>query len=171
MRILLLTSPLILFGLASSLAQNSSSKGSVEEIQRVVERASFEFSNPKMYANQSDWVGKTIAFQASFSARTDILNTDLPYEQVSGQSPDGDPINALAFYDTPLITSRNTWETGTTISRADRVYIFGVVQKCKEVITRTGVVRVLPMLDLLLVFRLDDRAFRDPIWVSKSLRH
>jgi hypothetical protein len=171
MRTLVLVWLVVSIGLTEALAQNYGSKGNPEEIRRVVEGASFEFTNAKMYLNQNDWIGKAVAFQASFSSRPDLLKTDQPYEQVSGRSADGDPINLLVFYDNPVIVPKNSWEGGPTVSRADQVYVFGIVQKCKEVVTRSGIVRVVPTLDLLLLFRLDDQAFRDPIWVSKSLQH
>ncbi len=61
--------------------------------------------------------------------------------------------------------------SGQVVTTTEVFRLFGIVQKCREVITRTGTVRVLPALDLLLVYRADDQTFRYPVWVSKGLQN
>ena len=161
------------------MCQEGGSQASAAEIRRIVDRASFEFSNESMYRDQKKWIGVTVAFQGSFQLRTDVLTSDKPYQQVRGQNSSGDPVDVIVFADSPVLASQNYGDIASPqnrgdrrsgVSQGDQVRIMGIVQKCREVITRTGVVKVLPVLDLLLAFRLEDQEFRNPIWVSRDLR-
>jgi hypothetical protein len=162
-----------------SMCQQGGAQTSNAEIRRVVDRASFEFSNESMYRDQNKWIGVTVAFQGSFQLRTDVLTSDKSYQQVRGQNASGDPVDVIVFADAPVLASQNYGDIASPqnrgdrrpgVSQGDQVRVFGIVQKCREVITRTGVVKVIPVLDLLLAFRLDDQQFQNPIWVSRDLR-
>lgn len=166
--LLLVIAPLPLQG-GSAIAQDTYVRGNRELIQKVIDRASFEFTNESMYRNQNQWIGKTIAFRGTFTRYTDILNTEKPYEQCSGMNSNRDPIDFIVFYDTPLLIQPRDVMSAQTVSRAEQFYIFGVVSKCREVVSRTGTVKILPVMDLLLVYRADDQTFQYPIWVSRSL--
>jgi hypothetical protein len=158
-------------GGASAIAQNSYVRGNRELIQKVIDRASFEFTNEGMYRNQDQWIGKTVAFRGTFTRYTDILNTEKPYEQCAGMNSNRDPIDFIVFFDTPLLIQPKDVMSGQTVSRSEQFYIFGLVNKCREVVSRTGTVKILPVMDLLLVYRADDQTFQYPIWVSKSLQN
>jgi hypothetical protein len=162
-----------------SMGQQGGGQTSTAEIRHIVDRASFEFSNESMYRDQKKWIGVTVTFQGSFLLRTDILTSDKPYQQVRGQNSSNDPVDVLVFADAPVLTSQNYGDIASPqnrgdkrggVSQGDQIRVFGIVQKCREVITRAGVVKVLPVLDLLLAFRLEDQEFRNPIWVSRDLR-
>ncbi len=161
----------ILFGMHGLLAQDSEFRGNSTVIQNVIDRASFEFSNESMYRDQNKWIGKTIAFRGMFTKYPCILNTDKPYEECSGSNPNRDPVDVLVFFDAPLLVEPKNVMSGVVVTTTEVFRLFGIVQKCREVITRTGTVRILPMLDLLLVYRGDDQTFRFPVWVSKSLQN
>jgi hypothetical protein len=161
------------------MCQQGGGQSSTAEIRRIVDRASYEFSNESMYRDQKKWIGVTVVFQGSFQLRTDVLTIDKPYQQIRGQNSSADPVDVLVFADSPVLTSQNYGDIVTPqnrgdrrpgVSQGDQVRVIGIVQKCREVITRAGVVKVLPVLDLLLAFRLDDQEFRNPIWVSRDLR-
>jgi hypothetical protein len=161
------------------MCQEGGGQAITPEIRRIVDRASFEFSNESMYRDQKKWIGVTVAFQGSFQLRTDVLSIDKPYQQVRGQNSSGDPVDVIVFADSPVLTSQNYGDVVSPqnrgdrragVSQGDQVRVFGIVQKCREVITRSGVVKVLPVLELLLAFRLEDQEFRNPIWVSRDLR-
>ena len=159
------------FGMSSVLAQDVEFRGNTTVIQNVVDRASFEFNNESMYRDQNKWIGKTIAFQGTFTRHPNILNTDKPYEECSGSNADKDPVDVIVFFDSPLLVEPKDVMSGQSVTTTEVFRVFGVVQKCREVITRTGNVRVLPVLDLLLVYRADDQTFRYPVWVSKGLQN
>lgn len=161
----------ILFGMHGLLAQDSEIRGNSTVIQSVVDRASFEFSNESMYRDQNKWIGKTIAFRGMFTKYPCILNTDKPYEECSGSNPNREPVDMIVFFDNPLLVQPKDVRSAQTVTMTEAFRVFGLVQKCREVITRTGDVRVLPVLDLLLVYRADDQTFRYPVWVSKSLQN
>ena len=161
-----------------SMCQQGGGQASSAEIRRIVDRASDEFSNESMYRDQKKWIGVTVVFQGSFQLRTDVLTSDKPYQQFRGQNSSADPVDVIVFADSPVLTSQNYGDIVSPQSRGDRrpgvsqgdqIRIIGIVQKCKEVITRTGIVRVLPVMDLLLAFRLEDQELRNPIWVSRDL--
>jgi hypothetical protein len=166
-------------GFSRSDAQDYGAQASTAEIRRIVDRASFEFSNESMYRDQKKWIGVTVSFQGSFQLRTDVLTSDKAYQQVRGKNSNNDPVDVIVFADAPVLASQNYGDVASPQSRGDRrsgvsqgdeVRIIGIVQKCREVITRLGVVKILPVLDLLLAFRLEDQELRNPIWVSRDLR-
>ena len=171
--------PAVCIGFNLSMRQEGGGQASTAVIRSIVDRASFEFSNESMYRDQKKWIGVTVVFQGSFQLRTDVLTIDKPYQQVRGQNSGGDLVDMIVFADTPVLTSQNYGDMASPqnrgdkragVSQGDQVRVFGIVQKCREVITRSGVVKVLPVLDLLLAFRLEDQEFRNPIWVSRDLR-
>jgi len=157
-------------GICVVKAQDAGFRGNTAVIQSVIDRASFEFYNESMYRDQNKWIGKTIAFQGIFARHPVILNTDKPYEECEGSNPNKDPIDVIVFFDTPLLVEPKDVMSAQSVTKTEVFRVFGIVQKCREVITRTGNVRVLPVLDLLLVYRADDQTFRYPIWVSKGLQ-
>lgn len=160
-----------IFGIRNVLAQDSGLRRNTAVIENVIDRASFEFSNESMYRDQNKWIGKTIAFQGTFTRHPSILNSDKPYEECFGSNADKDPVDVIVFFDSPLLVEPKDVTSGQSVTTTEVFRVFGIVQKCREVITRTGNVRVLPVLDLLLVYRADDREFRYPVWVSTSLRN
>ena len=58
-------------------AQEREGLANADQIRRVVDRASFEFSNESMYRDQKKWIGVTIAFSGAFQLRTDVLNAEM----------------------------------------------------------------------------------------------
>lgn len=160
-----------MFGMCVVEAQDAGFRTNSAVIQNIIDRASFEFYNESMYRDQNKWIGKTIAFQGTFTRYPNILNTDKPYEQCAGSNANREPVDVIVFFDTPLLVEPTNVMSSQSVTTTEVVRVFGIVQKCREVITRTGNVRVLPALDLLLVYRADDQTFRYPLWVSKSLRN
>ena len=158
-------------GTSSVFAQDAGFRVSAAVIQNVIDRASFEFYNESMYRDQNQWIGKTISFQGTFTRYPNVLNADKPYEQCAGTNANKDPVDVIVFYDAPLLVQPKNVMSGPTVTTSEVFRVFGLIQKCREVITRTGNVRVLPVLDLLLVYRADDQTFRYPVWVSTSLRN
>jgi hypothetical protein len=166
-------------GFSWSICQETGGQASTAEIRRIVDRASFEFCNESMYRDQKKWIGVTVSFQGSFQLRTDVLTSEKPYQQARGQNASNEPVDVIVFADSPVLMSRNYEDMAspqnrgggrTGVSQGDQVRLIGIVQKCREVISRAGVVKILPVLDLLLAFRLEDQEFRNPIWVSRDLR-
>jgi hypothetical protein len=149
---------------------SAQSQGLSTPLQKVVDRASYEFSNEAMYRNQAQWLGMTISFKGTFVLKSDVLNVDQPYQQLVGKNSGGEPVDVLVFFDAPLQAGRGYGESGTSLSVGDEVRVFGIVQKCREVVTRTGYIRVLPVLDLLIAFRQTDESMTNPVFVNKDLR-
>ena len=160
-----------LLGMSSALAQDSGFRANSAALQDVTERASFEFTNESMYRDQNKWIGKTISFQGKFTRYPHILNTNKPYEECSGTNANKEPIRVLVFFDAPLLVEPTTIMSEQGVTTTEMFRVFGIVQKCREVISRTGDVRVLPVIDLLVVYRADDQTFKYPVWVSPSLRN
>lgn len=160
-----------MIGVSSAFAQDAGFRANPAVIRNVIDRASFEFTNESMYRDQNKWIGKTIAFQGTFTRYPNILNTDKPYEQCAGSNANKEPVDVLVFFDSPLLVEAKDVTSGQSVTTTEVFRVFGIVQKCREVITRTGNVRVLPVLDLLLVYRADDQEFKYPVWVSTSLRN
>ncbi len=48
------------------------------EIQRILDRADYTFSNRLMYASARDWVGKTITFRGTIAQRPSAVAEPLP---------------------------------------------------------------------------------------------
>jgi hypothetical protein len=139
-------------------------------IQKIIDRASYEFSNELMYKDQAKWLGSTISFQGTFVLRSDALNSPQPYQQLVGRNAAGEPVDVLVFFDEPLRSGQGYGESSSSLSLGDQVRVFGIVQKCREVITRTGFIKVLPVLDLLVAFRQTDESLTNPVFVNKDLR-
>jgi hypothetical protein len=160
-----------ILGISDVFAQDAAIRVNPAAIQNVTDGASFEFSNESMYRDQNQWIGKTVSFQGKFTRHPHILNTDKPYEECAGSNANKDFVDVLVFFDAPLLVEPKTVMSGQAVTTTEVFRLFGTVQKCREVISRTGDVRILPVLDLLLVYRADDQTFRYPVWVSPSLRN
>jgi hypothetical protein len=139
-------------------------------IKKIIDRASYEFSNELMYKDQAKWLGATISFQGTFVLRPDALNSTQPYQQLVGRNAAGEPVDVIVLFDEPLRAGQGYGESNSSLSLGDHVRVFGVVQKCREVISKTGFVKVLPVFDLLVAFRQTDEALTNPVFVSKGLR-
>jgi len=168
--------PFFLFGIAAAViatlapAQTYGTAGLSADYSRVIENASFEFSNARMYIDQNAWVGRTISFVGRFANIPDVINDKRPYEQVIGEGGGAEYVDVLTFFDTRPPFGGSYGDRNVSLMRGEKYRFFGVVQKCREVITRTGVVRVLPVLDLLLIYPLSDQAFSKPLWANPSAR-
>jgi hypothetical protein len=136
----------------------------------ITDQAEFNFYNELIYRDQTKWIGRTICFRGSFLLHTDVSDIGKPYEQISGVSNNGEPVDVIAVLDHPIKTSEGYADVSPRMAKGEEVRVFGILRKCREVISRTGVVKVLPVLDLQLVFRSNDQLFKNPIWVGRSLR-
>jgi hypothetical protein len=169
--LIFLLSSLLVGQVIEAVAQEPGPKANSGLVQKALDRASFEFSNESMYRDQNKWIGQTIAFRGRFTRYPDILNTDKPYEECSGSNANNDPVDVIVFFDTPVLVQPKNVMSAQTVSTTEVYRLFGIVEKCREVISRTGAVKVLPVIDLLLVYRADDQTFQYPVWVSKSLQN
>jgi hypothetical protein len=50
------------------------------------------------------------------------------------------------------------------------VIVFGILGKPRDFVDESGYVRFLPTMDVLIIYTAEDRDYRLPIWVSRSLR-
>ena len=139
-------------------------------VKKTIEKADYDFANHLMYRDQKAWIGKTVAFHGGYVAKPVIVPEDKEYIQVSGSSNSGDPANVVAFLDNPLPTTKGYGDRTQTIAKGDPIRVFGVLQKCRDFVDWNGNVRYLPTMDCLLIYAGDDKEFRYPIWVSRSLR-
>lgn len=140
------------------------------EIQRVLERADYTFYNKLMYAAASEWGGKTVTFRGTIAERPVIIPDKRDYIQVSGRNSNNDPVNVVAYLDTPLRSESGYERRGPSASRGQNVIIFGILGKPRDFVDESGYVRFLPTMDLLLIYTAEDRDYRTPIWVTRSLR-
>ncbi len=153
---------------ASAVAQ--SERFDTYEIERILSRADYSFTNRLMYASAKDWVGKTVTFRGTIVQRPVIIPDDREYIQVSGQNSNNDPVNLVAYLDTPLPTQSGYERRGPTVSRGQNVIVFGILGKPRDFVDESGYVRFLPTMDLLLLYSAEDRDYKAPLWVGRSLR-
>lgn len=140
------------------------------EIERIHSRADYSFHNRLMYASAKDWVGKTVTFRATIQARPVIIPDSRDYIQVAGQNSNNDPVNLVAYLDSPLPTENDYERRTPTVSRGQHVIVFGILGKPRDFVDEAGYVRFLPTMDLLVLYAIDDRDYTTPLWASRSLR-
>lgn len=140
------------------------------EIERITSRADYNFTNRLMYASAKDWVGKTVTFRGTIAQRPVIIPDLRDYIQVSGQNSNNDPVNLVAYLDSPLPTQSGYEQRGPTVSRGQNVIVFGILGKPRDFVDENGYVRFLPTMDLLLIYSAEDRDLASPLWVGRSLR-
>ncbi len=168
----LLTTLLLSVSLLTSIAfgQGYGSSTPTADYSRITESASFEFSNPKMYMDQSEWVGKTVSFIGRFVTLPVITNDKRPFEQIAGEGGNAEVVDVIAFFATRPSFGGGYGDRGVSLSRGDKYRFFGTVQKCREVFTRDGFVRVLPVFTVSLIYPLSDQSFSRPLWVDPSIK-
>lgn len=154
----------------SVLAQGYGSQPAAADYSRIIEGASFEFSNPQMYVDQSAWVGKTVSFVGRFVTLPVITNDRRPFEQIAGEGGNAEIVDVIAFFDTRPSFGGGYGDRNISLTRGEKYRFFGTVQKCREVFTRDGFVRVLPVFTVSLIYPLSDQSFSRPLWVSPSVR-
>ncbi|MCU0452233.1 MAG: hypothetical protein MUE68_01105 [Bacteroidetes bacterium] len=140
------------------------------EIQRVLDRADYTFYNKLMYTSGQEWIGKTVTFRGTIAVRPVIIPDKRDYIQVSGQNSNNDPVNIVGYLDTPLRSESGYEQRGPTVSRGQNVIVFGILGKPRDFVDESGYVRFLPTMDLLMIYTAEDRDYRMPLWVSRSLR-
>jgi hypothetical protein len=153
---------------ASAVAQ--SERFDTYEIEKIQGRADYNFTNRLMYASARDWIGKTVTFRGTIAQRPVIIPDNRDYIQVSGQNSNNDPVNLVAYLDTPLPTQSGYEQRGPIVSRGQNVIVFGILSKPRDFVDESGYVRFLPTMDLLLLYTAEDRDYKSPLWVSRSLR-
>ena len=142
-------------------------------IKTTVEHASYNFSNEAMYWNEEQWVGKSVCVTGSFfNLRKSILHTNRRYEEFSGRNSNGESVNFIVFFDAGSASGdqyRDT--TQSAITNLSTVWVFGTVQKCVQAVSRNGTLKLIPVIDLQLVFRKDDYNFSHPIYIAPEFRY
>jgi hypothetical protein len=139
-------------------------------ISKTLERAEIDFYNAQMYKDQQGWVGKTVVIYGSILAKPVILPEKKEYIQISGSSNSGEPVNVVAYLDSPLPTPRNVADQSPTVSKGVPLRIFGVLQKCRDLVDQSGYVRYLPAMECLLIYAGDDRSYTHPLWASQFFK-
>jgi hypothetical protein len=140
------------------------------EIQRILDRADYTFTNRLMYASAQEWIGRTVTFRGTIATRPVIIPDNREYIQVSGQNSNNDPVNLVGYLDTPMRPETGYDGRGLSVSRGQNVIVFGILGKPRDFVDEGGYVRFLPTMDVLLIYTAEDRDYRMPIWVSRSLR-
>jgi hypothetical protein len=153
-----------------SVATAQSGRFDTHEIQRVLDRADYTFYNKLMYTAGQEWIGKTVTFRGTIAQRPVIIPDKRDYIQVSGQNSNNDPVNVVGYLDTPMRSESDYEQRGPTVSRGQNVIVFGILGKPRDFVDEGGYVRFLPTMDVLLIYAAEDRDYRMPIWVSRSLR-
>ena len=146
------------------LCQESRSRINHDAVKAAVDRATTKFSNAAMYLDQQRWIGRTVLVTGSFSNyRKDMFRTDRKYELFSGQNGTGEPVSFIVLYDS-LYIKPHTREDSTlsSITGNAHAWVVGRVQKCVEVIAYNGIMKVLPVMELMLAFRNDDYSYSKP---------
>jgi hypothetical protein len=140
------------------------------EIQRILERADYTFTNRLMYAAAQEWIGQTVTFRGTIAQRPVIIPDKREYIQVSGQNSNNDPVNVVGYLDAPMRPETGYDGRGPSVSRGQNVIVFGILGKPRDFVDESGYVRFLPTMDVLIIYTAEDRDYRLPIWVSRSLR-
>lgn len=153
---------------ATTLAQ--SERLDTYEIQRVLDRADYTFYNRLMYAAASEWVGKTVTFRGTIAERPVIIPDKRDYIQVAGRNSNNDPVNVVGYLDMPLRSETYYDRRGRSASPGQNVIVFGILGKPRDFVDESGYVRFLPTMDVLLLYTAEDRDYRMPLWVTRSLR-
>ena len=172
-RPLLRSSALLAIAAVSLISAGASAQAErydAHEIQRVLDRADYTFYNRLMYSAAQEWIGKTVTFRGTITQRPVIIPEKRDYVQLSGQNNNNDPVNLVAYLDAPFQTESDYQRRGPMVSRGQYVIAFGILGKPRDFVDETGYVRFLPTMDLLLLYAAEDRDYRMPIWVSRSLR-
>ncbi|MCX6138950.1 MAG: hypothetical protein NTV54_15840 [Ignavibacteriales bacterium] len=158
--------------LASLLIASGMSLNAQQEsgFSAIMDQTDCLFSNELMYKEQMKWIGRTIGFNGAIELHPDFCDIGKPYEIITGRNNAGDPIIVIALLDHPIPTTEGYGDKGARVAKTESLRFFGTVRKSRETVTRTGNPRVLPVLDVQLIYRIDDQTYRNPVWLSRSLR-
>jgi hypothetical protein len=138
------------------------------DLQRITNGASYEFSNLKMYKDEAQWRGKTVAFSGVIQKTPVIAKTKGEYLQIAGQTANG-AVNVVVFLDAPIPTIDNYGNPVPTITPGMDVRVFLQVKALMNFTSESGYLLSLPTGDGLLIFSKDDYAMTNPVWASKLL--
>lgn len=139
------------------------------DIGRISNDASYEFSNLKMYKDESVWRGKNVGFSGVVQKTPVIAKSKGPYIQVAGQTATGF-VNVVIFLDSPLPTSDSYGNQVPLITPGMDVRVVVQLKGLQNFTEERGYVMSLPTADGLFIFSKDDYSMTNPLWSSKMLK-
>lgn len=148
----------------SNKSSNSNLKQSSENLKEIINKARYDIDNVNIYLNPKEYLGKIISTKGAFVEQKIMKEKDLKFV-VTG-SNNGQPAEFIDYLDHPLQKQNLINENVQVISTASAIRIFGRLTSIEEYMTYDGVRKLLPVLDAIAIFYLDDRDFKYPVWVN-----
>ena len=163
----------VILPVSEAFSQRDAGRLNKLKIEEYVERASTQFSNRKMYVNENEWIGATVCVGGTFSNRLKpVLHVDRPYEEFMGNKSNAEIIDLIVFYD-PQYASNPAHRDDTLWSAISGYngWAVGTIKKCVEVVSYLGVVKRLPVMELMLVFFYNQNNSRRILYASQEFRN
>jgi hypothetical protein len=163
----------VILQVSEALSQQDTGRLNKLKIEEYVEQASTKFSNRMIYVNEKEWIGATVCVGGTFNNRLKpVLHVDRPYEEFIGNKSNAEIIDLIVFYD-PKYASNPAHRNDTLWSAISGYngWAVGTIKKCVEVVSYLGVVKKLPVMELMLVFYYDQKNNRRILYASQEFRN
>lgn len=136
---------------------------------QVVQSASFEFANFKMYENENEWKGKTVSVSGLYYPNRIYSRTKSVLIHISGTGAFG-PVSTAVYLDSPLPTIVSYGQETPAMTPGMSVRVVGTLKRTEPFITWEGYQMMLPAMDGIAIYRQDDANLQYPIWVSRAYK-
>lgn len=169
---LLLTTVLVLNLLScSALMEESSTKNNKNSLKKsssnlksVIANARYDLDNVHLYSNTKEYIGTLISTRGYFVELKFLKEKDRKFI-VTGSNT-GYAGDFIVYLDHPLQKQSQIGENVQIISTASAIRVFGRFRGTEDYLTYDGAKRVLPALDAIAIFNIDDRDYQNPVWVN-----
>ncbi len=146
-----------------------SAQTDTQSLDQLIGRASFEFSNEKMYRDEAAWKGKIVSVSGVYVPFPVVGRKRLPYIQIVNDGSYG-PVNVVVYLDSPLPTTQSYGGAVPLLSTGESIRLVGEITGAENFVDRSGYWLYLPAMNAIAMYRLEDQNLRQPLWVSKAYR-
>lgn len=140
-----------------------------EAIQKIIQTAKYEFYNENIFLDTQGSVGTIFSFVGFIVEQPHLKPQGLSY-QVTNNRSRGQIIDIIIRLSNPMPSSKGISDNVRLLGNGSHIRGFGVVRGMEEVMSFNGNVRVLPIVEMKIIYDPDDRMFRFPLWICDSLK-
>ncbi len=140
-----------------------------EAIKKIHQTAKFEFYNENIFLDIQGSIGTIFSFIGYIVDQPHLEPKGLSY-QVTNNRSRGEIIDFIIKLSHPLPVSKSISDNTRLIGHGSHIRGFGIVRGFEEVISFNGVSRKLPIVEMKLIYDVDDRTYRFPLWICDSLK-
>ncbi len=162
---------LINFSSCSALMEESTSKSKSNSLKRssanlknVISSARYDVDNIQIYSNTKEYMGTIISTQGIFVEQKFLKDKDKKFI-ISGSNT-GYTGNFIVYLDHPLQKQSHIGENVQIVSTATGIRVFGRFKGLEEYLMYDGAKKLLPVLEAVAIFGIDDRDLQNPVWVN-----